>query len=92
MFKRGISSEIKYLRNNLIKTQGVTSDKVSEDKGYDPSHKQTSGGYLAYENGESPKTYLTKETMLMKIETSIKSLKESWENGGGSLQNLTLKP
>ena len=92
MFKRGILSEIKYLRNNLIKTTYVKSDKASEDKGYDPSHKQTNGGYLAYESGESPKTYLTKEIMLEKIKISMENLKKSWENGGGSLQNLTPKP
>lgn len=70
----------------------INSDEPSEDKGFNPSHKQTSGGYSAYEHGESPKTYLTKENMLKKVIKECLELQEKLRNGEETLQNFTPKP
>lgn len=74
MFKRNLYSMLKYEAMRKHKNN-INSDNPNERGKYNPSHKQTSGGYFAYERGELPKSYLTKRTMLEKIKSRLNKLK-----------------
>ena len=50
----------------------INSDSRSEDRGYNPNHRQTEGGYEAYERGEQPMSYWTKQVILREIVNTLK--------------------
>lgn len=92
MFYRGIYADFKYMeklrRQRMLKEAEANSDSPNEDKGFNMCHSQTSGGEEAYDNGELPKTYLSKKVMLSKLKNEILKLKNSKEN----LKNFVPRP
>lgn len=59
--------------NNRCKQ--IISDSPSEDKGFNRKHSQTLGGKRAYERGEKPISYWTKQSIIEELAKTLDELK-----------------